>query len=72
MSMCLDKVGFGLPTVDESGIHDFSAHQRSIQVCHLTDGRVAVSFVETGKETVVFHLSAEQACSFARLLMPAA
>jgi hypothetical protein len=50
------------------GLERIVPHQQSLQVNRLANGVVVVSYVETGRDTVMFELTPQQAAELASLL----
>ena len=59
----------GQVTTTEAGLSKLQVHEQSIQVQRLEDGKTCLTYVETGRPSVVFPLTAEQAREFAGKLL---
>lgn len=53
----------------DCGIQRIVPHQHSIQVSHVASGHVVINYIESGRETVHFSLTKEQAAAFAALIV---
>lgn len=66
--MSIDKFKASAVRVTGYGLERIVPHQQSIQVSRLGSGAFVVSYVETGRDTVMFELSPQQAAELALLL----